>query len=102
MPFIEGTSTRIDDGLWGDKRLRCIWVDDACLVVHRAVGERYGEEATTTANVSVGVAAVAGRQRDRKWFARADIHEQVRVICHTEVGAAVAKTSVGWRCRVCV
>jgi hypothetical protein len=34
-------------------------------------------------------------RRDREWFARADVHEQVRVIGHTEVGAAVAKTSVG-------
>jgi hypothetical protein len=27
-----------------------------------------------TADVCVGVAAVAGCQRDREWFARADIH----------------------------
>ena len=50
----------------------------------------------------MGVVAVAGRQRDREWFARADVHEQVWVIGHTEVGAAVAKTSVGWRVCVCV
>ena len=55
-----------------------------------------------TADVCVGVAAIAGCQRDREWFARSDIHEQIRVIGHTEVGAAVAKTSAGWRLRVCV
>ena len=40
LPFVEGTSARIDDGLWGDKSLRRIWVDKACLVVRRAVNER--------------------------------------------------------------
>ena len=55
-----------------------------------------------TADVCVGVAAVAGRQRDREWFARSDVHEQVRVICHTEDGAAFAKTSAGWCLCVCV
>jgi hypothetical protein len=56
----------------------------------------------TTADVRVGVATVAGCQRDREWFARVDIHEQVRVIGHTEVGAAVAKTGAGCRCHLCV
>ena len=48
-----------------------------------------------TADVCVGVAAVAGRQGYKEWFARTDVHEQVRVIGHTEVGAAVAKTGRG-------